>query len=414
LHRLDRNSVIAATHPTDKDLNYLNIKTMTGKERIQKTLNHEEPDRIPYDLSGTTVTAITKNAYQKAMAFRGLSTEYNPELVDPIQQIITPVEENLIKLKADARRIGATRILQYDKKKIVEGDMVTVYDFYGCKWTYQPEKDIYFNLIDSPLSEYEDISSCLDKLPRPDWASYIVDLEECLNRQVQMVGDFCGIADRNTAGFTENSLRIRGYENWFIDTMIDPGGVDALLEIILEDKIKYWDAVIDWALKTGNEHKIQVISECDDLGAQDATILEPDMLRTIVIPRIKRLFTHVKKRLPHVKTFLHCCGSIRPIIPDFIEAGLDILNPVQFAAKNMELKGLKKDFGKDITFWGGGVDTQSTLNNGTPEQVKDEVKRIIDIMAPGGGFVFAPVHNVQEDVPPENFWAMWDTLNEYR
>ena len=386
---------------------------LTGKERILKSINHEEPDRIPYDLSGTTVTAITKNAYQRAMLFRGLSTEYHQELADPIQQIITPVEENLLALKSDTRRIGATRILKYEQNKIMEGNTIIVTDFYGCKWTYQPN-DIYFNMISSPLDGCDDISSHLNKLPRTDWISYTRDLEECLNRQVQMVGEFCGIADRNTAGFTENSLRIRGYENWFLDTLIDPEGVDALMEMILDDKIKYWDAIIDWALKTGNEQKIQVISESDDLGAQDSTILEPDMLRTIVIPRMKRLFTHIRQRLPHVKIFLHCCGSIRPIIPDLIDAGVDILNPVQFTAKNMELKGLKKDFGKDITFWGGGVDTQSTLNKGTPEQVKDEVKRIIDLMAPGGGFVFAPVHNVQDDVPPENFWAMWDSLNEYK
>ena len=386
---------------------------MNGKERILKSINHEEPDRIPYDLSGTTVTAITKNAYQKAMAFRELSTEYNPELVDPIQQIITPNEENLLKLKSDTRRIGATRILQYEKNKIMEGNTIAVYDFYGCKWIYQPDQDLYFHMISSPLDGCDDISHHLDKLPRPDWATYTTDLEDCLNRQIQMVGDFCGIADRNIAGFTENSLRIRGYENWFLDTLVDPQGVEALLEIILEDKINYWDAVIGWAFKTGNEHRIQVISECDDLGAQDSTILEPDMLRATVIPRMKRLFTHIKRRLPHVKIFLHCCGSIRPIIPDLIDAGVDILNPVQFTAKNMELKGLKKDFGKDITFWGGGVDTQSTLNKGAPQQVSDEVKRIMDLMAPGGGFVFAPVHNVQEDVPPENFWAMWDTLNEY-
>ena len=384
---------------------------MNGKERILNSINHKEPDRVPYDLSGTTVTAITVNAYQKAMRYRGLPTEYNPELVDPIQQIITPVEENLIKLKSDTRRIGATRILQYEKNKIIENDTIAVYDFYGCKWIYQPGKDLYFNLVSSPLDGCEDILHHLDKLPRPDWATYIHDLEDCLNRQVQFVGDYCGIADRNTAGFTENSLRIRGYDTWFLDTLLDPEGVEALFEIILNDKMKYWDAIIDWALKTGNEQKIQIISECDDLGAQDATILEPDMLRATVIPRMKRLFTHVKQRLPHVKVFLHCCGSIRPIIPDLIEAGVDILNPVQFTAKNMALEGLKKDFGKDVTFWGGGVDTQSTLNKGTPQQVSDEVKRIIDLMAPGGGFVFAPVHNVQEDVPPENFWAMWDTLN---
>ena len=301
---------------------------MSGKDRIQKSLNHEEPDRIPYDISGTTVTAITKKAYQKAMAFRGLSTEHNPEFVDPIQQIITPTEENLIKLKSDTRRIGATRIFQYEKNKIEEENMITVYDFYGCKWTYQPDKDIYFNLVDSPLSSCDNISDHLDKLPRPNWVSYIMDLGNCLNKQVQMVGDFCGIADRNTAGFTESSLRIRGYENWFLDTIIDTDGVEALLEILLNDKIRYWDAVIDWALTTGNENKIQVISECDDLGAQDTTILDPNVLRTIIIPRMKRLFSHIKKRLPHVKVFLHSCGSIYPIIPDLIDAGVDILNPV--------------------------------------------------------------------------------------
>ena len=110
---------------------------------------------------------------------------------------------------------------------------------------------------------------------------------------------------------------------------------------------------------------------------------------------------------------MHSCGAIREILPDLIEAGLDILNPVQFTAAGMDLKELKRDFGDVLTFWGGGVDTQSVLNHGTPELVADEVKRIIDILAPGGGFVFAPVHNIQDDVSPENFWAMWDTLQKY-
>jgi len=110
---------------------------------------------------------------------------------------------------------------------------------------------------------------------------------------------------------------------------------------------------------------------------------------------------------------MHTCGSVRVLLPDLIGAGLDIYNPVQFTAANMDLKELKKDFGKDLVFWGGGVNTQSTLKTGSPEQVSDEVKKIIDIMAPGGGFVFTTVHNIQEDVPPENFWAMWDALMEY-
>lgn len=386
---------------------------MTGKERVHKALNLQEADRVPYDLSGTTVTAITKNAYQAAMKARGLKPDYDPVQVDVIQQIITPVEENLLALKSDTRRIGALRIQDYENRKKMDGDLITVTDYYGCDWQRDPANDFYFNQVTFPLEPYDSLSQNLGLLFRPGWSKYEETLRKDLTLQMSRVGDFACIADRNTAGFTENSLRIRGYEKWYLDTVLDPGGVDSLLNIILEDKIKYWDAVIDWAIEQGCSSRIQVISECDDLGAQDATILEPDVLRTMVIPKIKILFHHVKKRLPHVKTFLHCCGSIRVIIPDLIDAGMDILNPVQFSARNMDLEELKRDFGKDITFWGGGVDTQSTLNNGTPEQVKDQVKWVLDIMAPGGGFVFAPVHNIQDDVSPDNFWAMWDTLQEY-
>ncbi|HEC43927.1 MAG TPA: hypothetical protein ENI20_13985 [Bacteroides sp.] len=386
---------------------------MTGKERIHQALHFQEADRVPYDLSGTTVTAITSNAYEAAMKARNMKPEYDPVQVDVIQQIITPIEENLLALKSDTRRIGAVRIQDYDSAKKVNGNVITVTDYYGCDWERDPGKDFYFNQVSFPLEPFDSLSESVENLHRPDLENYLQILRKDLSQQFKNVGDFACLADRNTAGFTENSLRIRGYEKWYLDTLLDPNGVDRLLNIILEDKIKYWDAVIDWAIEEGCEERIQVISECDDLGAQDSTILEPDLLRSMVIPKIKTLFQHVKKRLPHAKTFFHCCGSIRVLIPDLIDAGMDILNPVQFTAENMDLKELKRDFGKDITFWGGGVDTQSTLNNGTPQEVRDQVKWVLDIMAPGGGFVFAPVHNIQDDVSPDNFWAMWDTLQEY-
>ena len=386
---------------------------MNSRERIETTLNHKEPDRIPYDLAGTTVTAITKNAYARAMELRGLSTEIGNDEIDPIQQIVTPSDENLLILKSDTRRLGAQRITDYRNAKKITGSLIEVTDFYGCNWKFNQGNDLYFHLMFSPLERAESLSGSLHLLPKPDWDNLISILRHNLDEQIVKVDNFCGIADRNTAGFTENSLRIRGYENWFMDTMVDIEGVERLFDIILEDKLRYWDAIIDWAIETGNEKKITVISECDDLGSQATTIIDPSQLRLMVIPRFKTLFTHVKKRLPHVKTFMHSCGAIREIIPDLIEAGLDILNPVQFTAAGMDLKGLKHDFGNALTFWGGGVDTQSTLNNGTPQQVADEVKRIIDILAPGGGFVFAPVHNIQDDVSPENFWAMWDTLQQY-
>ncbi len=386
---------------------------MTGKERVAKALNHEEADRIPYDLAGTTVTAVTKNAYQTAMKARGMSTEYDVEEVDPISQIITPIEENLVALRSDTRRIGSMRIPEYHSRKRINGKSTMVTDFYGCDWELVDGHDLYFNQKTYPLEKYSNLSEGIPHLPKTDLVEFHSLLRKDLDLQIGQVGEYACVADRHTAGFTENSVRIRGYENWYMDTVMDPEGVDRLIGIILDDKIAYWDEVIDWAIAHGEEERIQVISECDDLGTQSSTILDPDTLRTLVIPRIKTLFTHVKKRLPHVKTFLHTCGSVRVLLPDLIEAGLDILNPVQFTAANMDLVELKREFGKDLTFWGGGVDTQSTLNNGTPEEVSDQVKRIIDILAPGGGFVFAPVHNIQDDVSPENFWAMWDTLQEY-
>ena len=386
---------------------------MTGKERISAALVHREGDRVPYDLGGTTVTAITRNAFVRAMRMRGLKAGFGFEDIDPIQQIVIPDEEILNYLNVDTRRIGAQRISNYPGNRKVTGKVIEVTDFYGCRWQQDPEKDIYFNQVSFPLEKYETLSEALQYLGGTDWEAYAHSVSKNLNEQVAYVGEHCGIADRNTAGLTENSLRIRGYEKWYIDTLVDLPGVEALLDKIVDDKIRYWDIIIDWALSTGNEQKIQVVSECDDLGSQSSTILELDKLRQVVIPRLKIIFMHLKQRLPHARAFMHSCGAIREVIPDLIEAGVDILNPVQFTAKGMELKGLKKDFGDVLTFWGGGVDTQTVLNQGTPQQVEDQVKEILDIMAPGGGFVFAPVHNIQEDVPPANFWAMWDTLQEY-
>jgi uroporphyrinogen decarboxylase len=130
-----------------------------------------------------------------------------------------------------------------------------------------------------------------------------------------------------------------------------------------------------------------------------------------VKPRQAALFSHIKKQAP-VYTFCHTCGSVVEILPDLIEVGVDILNPVQVSAAGMDTRVLKREFGRDLVFWGGGVDTQRVLPRGTPQEVRDEVRRRIDDLAPGGGFVFTTVHNIQADVPPENLLAMWETLQE--
>lgn len=386
---------------------------MKSSERIRQIINHQESDRVPYDLGGTTVTAITRNAYIAAMQARNVTPDIKSPDVDFIQQIIIPSDDILDYLGVDTRRIGANRVPGIHWDEINKRDTIQVDDIYGCTWNYQKEKDTYFNQSSFPLESFDTLSQGILTMKKIHWDAYKSFLYNALNEQITNTESYGVIADRNSAGLTENSLRVRGYEKWYMDTIIEPEAVEELLEKFTIDKLKYWDLVIDWAVQNNRTHDIQVISEADDLGSQSTTIIDPDQLRSMVIPRWKKIFQHIKSRMPHVKIFMHSCGAIREIIPDFIDAGVDILNPVQFTASGMELKGLKKDFGREITFWGGGVDTQNTLNNGTPEQVKDQVKKILDIMAPGGGFVFAPVHNVQDDVNPDNFWAMWDTLQEY-
>ena len=180
------------------------------------------------------------------------------------------------------------------------------------------------------------------------------------------------------------------------------------MDKMLEMKMQFWDAILG---KWGD--KLDIVQEQDDMGTQTGLLISPELYRKMIKPRQKILFDHIKKKAPHIKIFFHSCGSIRPIIADLIEVGADILNPVQVSAAGMEATRLKKDFGKDITFWGGGIDTQYTLPKGSAEDVKNEVRRRIDELGPGGGFVFAPVHNIQAEVPPENLIAMWETILKY-
>jgi uroporphyrinogen decarboxylase len=157
---------------------------------------------------------------------------------------------------------------------------------------------------------------------------------------------------------------------------------------------------------------IQVFTYRDDVCTQDGWMIRPEIYRRTIKPLQRRLVESIKKKT-NTKLYYHSCGATFDLIPDLIETGFDILNPVQVSAKGMDTKRLKQAYGKDIVFWGGGVDTQNVLPFGSPQDVTDEVKRRIDDLAPGGGFVLAAVHNIQAQVPPENIVALFDTAQEY-
>ena len=154
---------------------------------------------------------------------------------------------------------------------------------------------------------------------------------------------------------------------------------------------------------------LDVVMVAEDLGSQDGPLISPEMYRRMVKPAQKRIWQFIKSRT-NAKLFLHSCGSVRQFIPDLIEIGVDILNPVQVAAGSMDPSELKREFGKDLTFWGGGCDTQRVLTFGTPDDVEREVRRRIRELAPGGGFVFNQIHNIQPGVPPENVMRMFETV----
>jgi uroporphyrinogen decarboxylase len=202
---------------------------------------------------------------------------------------------------------------------------------------------------------------------------------------------------------------MRGFENFFCDMVDNVAFAEALMDKICEIKMQYWAKALEIL-----GPNVMMISEADDLASQNACLCSPALYRKLIKPRHTKLFAFIRKHAKApVKIFYHSCGAVAPLIPDLIESGIDILNPVQVSATGMDTKELKRRFGKDITFYGGGVDTQHVLPHGTPQQVKDEVRRRVDDLAPGGGFIFNTVHNIQADVPAENIVAMWEALQEY-
>lgn len=388
---------------------------MTSRGRLEKALQFEETDRIPCDIGATTVSSFTKTAYENALKYRRMTPDYEPmEDFDPIQQIVQPVTGVRKELGIDTHRIGAQRLAGPEVIPAYEENGVfRLRDQFGCYWEYEQGKDYYYNIKNAPLGDYKTIKEGLADYRFPSVADAEEELKRVIDSQAGSMDTLGVVADRNSAGITEVAFRIRGYENFFMDLALDPEGASLLMEKILEYKLAYWSFFGDYCRIRGLDKDILVAVECDDLGTQSSLLFSPEMIRNLVLPLQKRLISHIKEKLPGVKVMFHSDGAIFDLIPDFIDAGVDILNPVQFTATGMELPRLKKEFGRDIVFWGGGVDTQDTLPHGKPHEVADEVKRNIDILGPGGGYVFATVHNIQADVPPENFWAMWDTVKNY-
>lgn len=380
--------------------------TMNSRERVIASLNHQEPDMVPFDLGGTTVTSISTVAYQKAMAYRNIPFG-NIYMHDMIQQIVIPSKENLDLLGVDTIRLGPPRINDLEKLK-EEGDLIKYVDEWLIPWQKNKSYDFYFNEVGEPPFSACNSLEELKKCPFPDPADYI-DWGDLISRSLDIPNDKALVVDRNCAGLLEMSLRIRGYAEFYSDMAAEPELAEYLLDKVLENKMRYWESILSIV-----GQRADVVSECDDLGSQQGLLISRDMYRSLIKPRQKKLFAFIKSKAPNAKLFYHSCGAVSDLIPDFIDVGIDILNPVQTTAAGMAPEKIKKEFGRDIVFWGGGINTQVTLPRGTQQQVRDEVKRAVEALSKDGGYIFASIHNIQADVPPENFWAMIDEFQKIR
>ncbi|UCF98868.1 MAG: hypothetical protein JSV89_04845 [Spirochaetaceae bacterium] len=208
--------------------------------------------------------------------------------------------------------------------------------------------------------------------------------------------------------FLERGNRLFGMETFLIMLLSDPGLVEAFFDKLLAATIEDFDHYVEAV-----EDRVDIIQLNDDLGHQDGPLISLELYEKLVKPYQQKLYEYIRKRTD-MYLFLHSCGSVYPFIPHFIEMGVQILNPVQYMARDMDPARLKREFGRDIVFWGGGCDTQHVLATGSAEEVRRETERLIEIFAPGGGFVFAQVHNIQPLVPLENVLIMFDTVTRRR
>jgi len=375
------------------------MSEFTPKQRVLKTLSHEIPDRIPLDIG--SINNTSKHVLIEKKLCTHLGFEYQgSEIKTRDQQVVVPNEKILQYFGADTRSIFLGEAIPWQEQP--DGTFI---DQWGIGRRSDPDGH-YYSMCSHPLAKARSIAD-LDAYEWPD--PYAEERLAGLEVKARKFSgqQYCIILE----GFREANFGlpswIRGMTEFYMDLAANKAFAHALLDRVLDWQLKLVDFILD---RIGGY--IDIVKFADDLGTQQGLLISPEMYREFVKPRQAELYQHVKDRC-RCPILLHSCGAIRDILPDFIEIGVDAINPVQLSAKGMDARRLKAEFGDRITFWGGGIDTQQVLPYGTPEQVRDEVVKNIEAFKPGGGYVFAAVHNIQPDVPIENIMAMFEAYHDF-
>jgi uroporphyrinogen decarboxylase len=421
---------------------------MNSRERIVETLGHGRTDRVAIDLGATNATGIHAIVYRDLKRLLGIDRG-EIRVFDIIAQLARIEPEVLDRLGGDVvmvRKLAPSLgipVRGWKPGRLTDGTPCTVADSYNPVRNDRGDLEIFalgngddqihpFRRGEPPgrhlagrvlarcpagshafcrlLHPFEDVDSIesLDGYGFPGLSDEEIAFSADEARRLYETTDkaLCGIF--NGSVFETGQL-YWGYEKFFVQMAADPDFMAEFLarrtKAYRRDLERYLDAVGRY---------IQVINFWDDLGTQSSLIISPKMYRTMIKPHHAELFGYVREKFPEVKVFFHTCGAVADLIPDLIDIGVQVLNPVQITAAGMDPAGLKRRFGSALSFWGGGVDTQYTLNGGTPDQVRKLAGEMLEIFATGGGYVFSQVHNIESCVPAGNVLAAFETAKTYR
>ncbi len=415
---------------------------MTKRERVLCAISHREPDKVPIDLGAMRSTGITAVAYGQLKKYLGIAAGHT-YVYDVVQQLAQPELPILDYVDADVIDLGRAFLTQEtDWKDFVlpdgspakipasarldpdgQGGWLAKSED-GTVIGAMPQGAFYLSQSYFPLLDWDGRDlALLERLPelmnKVTWAAFatapahkpltrehLADIRQRA-KSLYETTDFAIMA-----GFGGNLLEWGQFlcriDRFLADLIDAPKKVEAILdrltEIHLENLEKFLDAIEGYA---------QIIQMGDDLGTQLAPQISPQMYQRFFKPRHKQIYERVRRR-EGIHVFLHSCGSIADLLPDLIEAGVEIINPVQTSARGMDPEWLKREFGKDLTFWGGGCDTQHLLPAGTEQEIDEQVRRRIEIFGRGGGYVFTQIHNILPNVPPQNIVAMIEAAKTYR
>ena len=412
---------------------------MTSRERVLAAVAHKTTDKVPVDLGSTPSSGISAIAYSNLLKHLGRE-DLPVRIYDVVQQLAQPDDAILDMFGVDVIDVARafdtepsdwkpTVLANGDKAyyplffdPIAQGDgSYNCYDSDGKRiLARMPERatffdQTYFPYIDGYPSDY---SALGEEMNRVMWSRYTVGpwhhsaeegfweklRERCLHlRQTTdkalLIGVGCNLFEWGTF--------LRRMDNFLMDLYLEPDKVAEMLDHLLEKHLatlenvcKYVGDIVDF-VKFG-----------DDLGTMTGPFMDPDTYRTLFKPRLKQMCDYVKTHST-MHPYLHSCGSISMLMPDIIDAGIEVLNPVQTNARGMEPAFIKKEFGADVTFWGGGIENVGVLNADDPAKIREQVLERLEILSEGGGYVFNTVHNILPDVPPQNVITMFDAVKEF-